>query len=325
MRSYAAEQQQLRLVLLNVLLTPVGSAYTFPKQGYIKTWREHVVKLLEERCGTHASASSLANCEQSDIYEFGVFTGRALRGLALRFNRSRVSVGNIWGFDSFEGLPRELANGTLMRWATEGAGGFEQGAFSVRSLLKKKCKDASHCRKFADDPLGHVASYIGDPRVQLVRGYYDRSLTPHLARARGMRKALYVDVDVDLYSSALTALDWLFGQGLVVPGTIIGYDDWGYGLKLTDRVSPKSKVVLQKLLLRGDPSKKASIEHVDGEPRAHREIAAKYGVRFRRAKYSGLGSELIMDGAHGPLWEGIVKNHPAAALFEVLSIEQPLA
>ena len=112
-----------RYLISSLLIVPSGGIHTFPPNGYMKTWREHVVKLLVERCGAQVASESaqvardVVRCKQSDIYEFGVFTGRALRGLALRFNRSRVSVGNIWGFDSFEGLPKEHANGTQMRWA----------------------------------------------------------------------------------------------------------------------------------------------------------------------------------------------------------------
>jgi hypothetical protein len=38
-----------------------------------------------------------------------------------------------------------------------------------------------------------------------------------------MGPALYVDIDADLFSSTWTALDWLFREGLMKPGTVIGY------------------------------------------------------------------------------------------------------
>ena len=63
-----------------------------------------------------------------------------------------------------------------------------------------------------------------------------------------MKPALYVDIDADLYSSSLQALEWLFRMGLIVPGTVIGYDDWTFG-------GPQ------------------------GEQRAHREVMKRHGVK----------------------------------------------
>ena len=41
-----------------------------------------------------------------------------------------------------------------------------------------------------------------------------------------LRPALYVDIDCDFYGATLTALRFLFRHGLIVPGTLLGYDDW---------------------------------------------------------------------------------------------------
>lgn len=39
------------------------------------------------------------------------------------------------------------------------------------------------------------------PRLGLVAGFYNESLTRDLVMRKSMRPALYIDVDVDLYSS----------------------------------------------------------------------------------------------------------------------------
>ena len=63
-----------------------------------------------------------------------------------------------------------------------------------------------------------------------MRGFFNESLVqPGLVRQLGKKIAKYVDVDVDLYSSALEVLTFMFESGLVVPGTVIGYDDWWSG------------------------------------------------------------------------------------------------
>ena len=63
----------------------------------------------------------------------------------------------------------------------------------------------------------------------LVGTWSAQTLTPLTFRMHPFSPALYVDVDVDLYSSSFEALDWLFVNGIIQEGTIIGYDDWIHG------------------------------------------------------------------------------------------------
>merc|ERR1712032_191592 len=73
-------------------------------------------------------------------------------------------------------------------------------------------------------------------------------------------KAMYVDIDVDQYTSAYEALDWLFKRKLIRPGTLIAYDDWW-----PNPCSPGGE----------------SLGGLDtGEGRAHREISAAYNAEF---------------------------------------------
>lgn len=85
-----------------------------------------------------------------------------------------------------------------------------------------------------------------DFKTILVPGFWEQSLTPELAKR--VKPASYVDIDCDIYSSAVTCLDWLLSNRLVVQGTIIGYHDWKSGGK------------------------------DGGEQRAHREMLAKHGA-----------------------------------------------
>ena len=79
-----------------------------------------------------------------------------------------------------------------------------------------------------------------------------------------MKPAAYVDIDCDLYDSSLLALDWMFNSSLIVPGTLIGYDDFW--------VMPCS----------GGPGGSYVREHPwrTGEWAAHTDIAHKYRVTF---------------------------------------------
>lgn len=49
---------------------------------------------------------------------------------------------------------------------------------------------------------------------------------PGLVIPKKMAPAKIVDVDVDLTMSTFQVLDWMFGNRLILPGTVIGYDDW---------------------------------------------------------------------------------------------------
>ena len=74
----------------------------FPKQGFMKRWRKYVVAHLLNQCSNQTLTDfevSHATCGQLDVYEFGVFTGRALKAMAPILARHGVAR-SIWGFDS---------------------------------------------------------------------------------------------------------------------------------------------------------------------------------------------------------------------------------
>ena len=60
-------------------------------------------------------------------------------------------------------------------------------------------------------------------RVELVAGFYNVSLTTSIARRA--RPAHYVDINCDLFVSTRGALAWLLSNGLLVVGSLVGYDD----------------------------------------------------------------------------------------------------
>ena len=41
-----------------------------------------------------------------------------------------------------------------------------------------------------------------------------------------MLPASYIDVDCDIYTGSIQALEWAFRSGVAQVGTVIGYDDW---------------------------------------------------------------------------------------------------
>jgi hypothetical protein len=204
--------------------------------GGVLHWRLPAMARLSSIC--HGVA-----CASRDIFEFGVYGGRSLRGIAAYLQRASpsVQVRTIWGFDSFQGLPRGAqAEATGYGSHTSEVAGWIEGAYDASYTFR------SEYRNMSDLEAG-IAHYINDSRLRFVRGFFSATLTPDLARQ--MAPAAYVDIDCDLYSSSRTALEWLFSHDLIVPGTIIGYDDWQSGGHL-------------------------------GEQRAHREMARRYQLRL---------------------------------------------
>ena len=152
-------------------------------------------------------------------------------------------VDSYLGFDSFEGLSPEDDTKSV-RPAIWVPGMFNERYRRSKDFKVVKSKDG-YQHYVPRDGLTGVARPLSvteaveswraelnatENRITLVPGFYNESLTPTLARTAPV--ALYVDINCDLYISTYQALDWLCANRLVVPGTIIGYDDFKWGLEL---------------------------------------------------------------------------------------------
>jgi Macrocin-O-methyltransferase (TylF) len=186
------------------------------------TWRDQFLKQVQFN----------DNGKQLDIYEFGVFSGQSIKIFLNNIKES--SFNTLWGFDSFEGLPECNAEPLFQdSWA---AGGFDS-----RKLFDKSTPE---------DASKHIENMIGNPKYKPIIGFYENTLNDDMAKR--MKPALIVDIDVDLYSSAYTVLDFVFRNKLYVKGTLLMYDDWGGSIGWETRSS--------------------------GESRAHAELTKKYGI-----------------------------------------------
>ena len=159
---------------------------------------------------SHALLQALASESQRrpghDIFQFGVYVGSTLHSIS----RAVPEYHHLWGFDSFQGLPQEIDGIPL-----EGAH-WQPGAFSAADSLKEHNLESL---------LARVHKVIDHKNVTLVPGYFNETL-PSLD-ARQMRPALLVDMDCDLYISAMQSLRWLFRSGLMGErkSCIIEYSD----------------------------------------------------------------------------------------------------
>lgn len=114
--------------------------------------------------------------------EFGVAGGTSINYVA------RNTGHEIWGFDSFAGLPR--------RWI----GPFNKGSFSTGGSLPNV-----------------------EPNVRLVKGWFSDTLPPFL-KGLGKRQVAFLHIDSDLYESAAFVLDQL--ERFVSAGTVIVFDEF---------------------------------------------------------------------------------------------------
>ena len=126
------------------------------------------------------------------LLEFGVFSGETVSHVARRFPGAEV-----FGFDSFEGLPED--------WA---AGGASRETFDVSGRLPP----------------------VPD-NVTLVKGWFEDTLPPFLEKHPGPVRLVHVDSD--LYSSAIFVLERLAPR--LRPGSIVVFDElMNYGGEWVD-------------------------------------------------------------------------------------------
>ena len=126
------------------------------------------------------------------IMEFGVYKGTTINIISNQFPDE-----DIYGFDSFEGLPEDWDfSDNIKKWT--------KGFFKLDKLP------------------------IVNKNVKLIKGWYDTSVSEWVSGNDGDISILHIDCD--LYSSAKCILDGLNEQ--IVNGTIIIFDEmyhWGNG------------------------------------------------------------------------------------------------
>lgn len=128
---------------------------------------------------TFAYNSSKVN---GDILEFGVFKGGTINHLA------NLHQGNVYGFDSFEGLPES--------WGNVGGGFMQKGHFKTEIPKVRN-------------------------NVTLIKGLFGDTLPNFLEDFNKNIKLLHIDCD--LYSSTTTALTLLNHK--IIKGTVIVFDE----------------------------------------------------------------------------------------------------
>jgi len=129
------------------------------------------------------------------IAEFGTYRGESLQLMENLFYSYQFPVKGTYGFDSFEGLPAEAED--VERFYL-----FSQGMFN----------DITHLYPLKWGP-GYIKCWFNQLNEDSIKKY-------------GMTPFCFAHIDGDLYISAKDALNFLFSNNLVVPGTVIAYDEF---------------------------------------------------------------------------------------------------
>ena len=143
---------------------------------------------------------------EGDYYEFGLFRGGTFLATSQILDELGVEGVQLYGFDSFEGLPPPTGiDATDPR--------FFEGQFA--------------CSR--EEVERNLVSHGMDlTRAVLIEGFFEDSLTEDLHAAHPFREASVVLLDCDFYQSTVIALEWL--ERYIRPGTILLFDDWfSYG------------------------------------------------------------------------------------------------
>lgn len=148
------------------------------------------------------------NIPDGNLIEFGVYNGKCLEQIVKGFKRPFKEV---WGFDSFCGLPKDASE--------EGNPEWHAGSFNV-------CNDGVPGGfSSVEDAIKFITERVGRPDIKLIQGWFKDSLTPELGK-KLQNSVSYIHIDCDLGSSTKTVLNWLFYYRVPMIGCIVRYDDF---------------------------------------------------------------------------------------------------
>ena len=191
-----AGAKQLARRVFAVLQGPLFSA----RARWVRfTYLRHITREREYLFLCMARYANVNRPIKGYYMEFGCFGANTMRQAYDSFHH--LFDWRYVAFDSFEGLPEISAIDRQEAW--------ERGKLKTGEEEFKRI-----CRRHG----------IPADRLRTVKGFYDVSLTPDLARELVPTKAAVVYIDCDLYLSTVPNLSFIVD--FLQVGTIIVFDDW---------------------------------------------------------------------------------------------------
>lgn len=150
----------------------------------------------------------LTKIPQGNLVEFGVFSGNTMNRLIKGAEAANQPFEKVFGFDSFEGLPKE----TDGVWQNPE---WPEGAFNV-------CKDFN--LQTIGEAIDFVKNRVERKDIRLIPGFFEWSLSSYAEELKD--SASYLHIDVDIYRSTCEVLEFLFSNRVAKPLSLFRYDDW---------------------------------------------------------------------------------------------------
>jgi hypothetical protein len=151
-----------------------------------------------------------------DVYQFGVATGYSMQVIGYILNDIRSDLHpRFFGFDVFTGMPVE-ANEPEFQLDTPG---------SFQLLTYVSASTFNEALTILQDDI--KSNLKTNSELVIVPGLVESTLNNELISTHNLRPAFYIDMDMDIYSPTKHTLQFFCRNKLIVPGTLIGFDDWG--------------------------------------------------------------------------------------------------
>jgi hypothetical protein len=144
-----------------------------------------------------------------NLIEFGVFSGNCLNRLIKGAENVGKPFEEIYGFDSWIGLPKE----NEYVWQNPE---WPEKAFSL-------CNDFQLNNN--DDAMRFVREKVERKDINLISGFFSESLTEKLGQ-KLQNTASYLHIDCDIYQSSFEVLDWILKYQIAKIGSLFRFDDF---------------------------------------------------------------------------------------------------
>ena len=199
---------------------------------FFDRYREYVIQYVKD---------NNIDIKGKDHWQCGIFSGNTFVHIYRLFQKHNVLPDRIFALDSFKGLPKEIE-------------GIDRNPVWNENEFSSQYLFGTTNNNEIIEAIMHRIENKNIP-VEFIEGFYSDSLNQDFIRNKNPKPIWWLDLDIDLCRSTLDVLDFVYANNLLVPGSIISYDDW-------DTINPYN----------------------GGECLAHNQMTEKYKVTYDHIK-----------------------------------------